>query len=184
VNSIEFGSKWVLIIQRASLALVATDPSNQLTVATIDGAEQTLSQWLTYFNLLTVVLDPYTHESGWIIPTAARIFAHYEEADVRCAFVVTSDADGAREYLGKYSKEWLVLIDEDRELVRSLGLERLPALTHIAQDGSLAGFAEGWNPADWKGVLAGVEEAMAWRCRPLLPAPEDPGAFEGTPALS
>ena len=49
---------------RANLAFVATDPSTQLTVATIDGAEQKLSQWLTTFNLLTVVIDPYTHESG------------------------------------------------------------------------------------------------------------------------
>ena len=40
---------------RANLAFVATDPSTQLTVATIDGAEQTLSQWLTTFNLLAVV---------------------------------------------------------------------------------------------------------------------------------
>jgi len=166
------------------LALVATDPSTQLIVATMDGVEQTLSQWLTTFNLLTVVLDPYTHESGWIIPTADRVFAHYEEADIRCAFLVTSDGDGAREYLGKYSKKWLVLVDRNRELVRSLGLERLPALAHIAQDGSLVNSAEGWNPADWRGVLAGVEEAMAWRSKPLLPAPEDPGAFEGTPALA
>ena len=150
----------------------------------MDGAKQTLSQWLTYFNLLTVVLDPYTHESGWIIPTADRIFAHYKGADVRCAFLVTSDGDGARKYLGKYSKERLILIDEHRELVSSLGLERLPALAHIAQDGSLVGFAEGWNPSDWRGGLTGVEEAMAWRSRPLLPGPEDPGAFEGTPALS
>mgnify|MGYP003303317892 CR=1 FL=1 len=51
---------------RANLAFVATDPSTQLTVATIDGAEQKLSQWLTTFNLLAVVIDPYTHESGWI----------------------------------------------------------------------------------------------------------------------
>ena len=61
----------------------------------MDGTEQTIAQWLTYFNLLTVIIDPYTHESGWIIPTADRIFAHYEEADIRCAFVVTGDGDGA-----------------------------------------------------------------------------------------
>ena len=80
----------------------------------MDGAEQTLAQWLTYFNLLTVIIDPYTHESGWIIPTADRIFAHYEEADIRCAFVVTGDGDGARQYLGKYAEKWLVLTDQDR----------------------------------------------------------------------
>ena len=34
------------------------------------------------------------------------------------------------------------------------------------------------------GPIDGVEEAMAWRSRPLLPTPQDPGAFEGTPALA
>ena len=29
-----------------------------------------------------------------------------------------------------------------------------------------------------------VENAMAWRSKPLLPDPNDPGAFEGTPALA
>ena len=169
---------------RANLAFVATDPSTQLTVATIDGAEQKLSQWLTTFNLLAVVIDPYTHESGWIIPTADRIFTHYEEADIRCAFLVTGNGDGARQYLGKYADSWLVLTDEHREFVGSLSLERLPALVHIGQDGSLVVFAEGWDPAEWRSVLDGVEEAMAWRSRPLLPTPQDPGAFEGTPALA
>jgi len=174
----------VLTNWRANLAFVATDPSTQLTIATIDGAEQTLSQWLTTFNLLAVVLDPYTYESGWIIPTADRIFAHYEEADIRCAFLVTGNSDGARQYLGKYADSWLALTDEDREFVGSLGLQRLPALVHIGQDGSLVGSAEGWDPAEWRSVLDGVEEAMAWRSKPLLPTSQDPGAFEGTPALT
>ena len=174
----------VLTNWRANLAFVATDPSTQLTIATIDGAEQTLSQWLTTFNLLAVVLDPYTYESGWIIPTADRIFAHYEEADVRCAFLVTGNGEGARQYLGKYAESWLALTDENREFVSSLSLERLPALVHIGQDGSLISCAEGWDPAEWRSVLVGVEEAMAWRSRPLLPTPQDPGAFEGTPALA
>ena len=169
---------------RANLAFVATDPSTQLTIATIDGAEQTLSQWLTTFNLLAVVIDPYTYESGWIIPTADRIFAHYEEADIRCAFLVTGDGDGARQYLGKYADSWLALTDENREFVVSLSLQRLPALIHIGQDGSLVGSAEGWDPAEWRSVLDGVEEAMAWRSKPLLPTSQDPGAFDGTPALA
>lgn len=163
---------------------MATDPSTQLSVATIDGAEQKLSQWLTTFNLLTVAIDPYTYESGWIIPTADRIFSHYEEADIRCAFLVTGNSEGARQYLGKYADRWLVLTDENREFVGSLSLERLPALVHIGQDGSLVGCAEGWEPSEWREVINGVEEAMAWRSKPLLPNSEDPGKFEGTPALA
>lgn len=135
------------------------------------------------FNLLAVVIDPYTHESGWILPTADRLFSHYDEADIRCVYVVASDGEGARQYLGKYASEQLVLVDPEREFISSLGLERLPALVHVGQDANLLGAAEGWNPEEWSKVIDGVEEAMAWRARPLLPISTDPGLFEGTPAM-
>ena len=159
------------------------DPSSDITLATDGGEEQTLSQWLTTFNMLAVVVDPYTYESGWILPTADRLFGHYEEADIRCVYVVASDGAGAREYLDKFAPGRLVLVDPDRELISSLGLERLPALVHIGQDATLLGSAEGWDPTEWREVIDGVEAAMDWRSRPLIPTAKDPGSFEGTPAL-
>lgn len=161
---------------------MATDPSGDLKLATITGHEQTLDEWLIVFNMLVVVIDPYTYESGWILPTAGRLFGTYDEADIRCAFVVASDAEGARSYLGPFADRHLVLLDEDRSLIGALGLERLPAIVHLSQDATVTGCAEGWNPAEWSEVLAGVEEDMDWYSRPLLPAAGDPGAFEGTPA--
>ena len=174
---------WVLHQVCAIFAAVPKDPSIDLTIATDRGDEQTLSQWLTTFNMLAVVIDPYTYESGWILPTADRLFGHYEEADIRCVFVVASDGDGARQYLGKFAPDYLVLVDPDREFIGSLGLERLPALVHLGQDGNLLGSAEGWDPKEWSAVIDGVEDAMAWRSRPLIPTSKDPGRFEGTPAL-
>lgn len=159
------------------------DPRSDITIATDRGDEQTLDQWLTTFNMLAVVVDPYTYESGWILPTAARLFAHYEEADIRCVFIVASDGEGARQYLGKFAPEYLVLVDPDRELIGSLGLERVPALIHLGQNSNLLGSAEGWDPAEWSEVIDGVEEAMAWRSRPLIPGAGDPGRFDGTPAM-
>lgn len=163
---------------------VANDPSADLALTDLSGYEATLGVRLMMFNQLSVIIDPYTHQSGWIIPTAARIFNHYSEADIRCSFVVASDADGARSYLGPYADDHLVIVDPEREFISSVGLEFLPALVHIRQDASLAGAAEGWDPGAWLEVLDGVEKTMAWRAQPLLPGPGDPGPFAGTPALT
>jgi hypothetical protein len=163
---------------------VASDPGSDIRLQALRGGEtRPLSDWLTIFNLLAVVIDPYTLESGWIIPTAARIFNHYAEADVRCGFVVTADADGAGEFLGPYADQWYVLLDPERAFVGGTGLEHLPALVHLRQDCTLAGVAEGWDPVAWAAVLDVVERDMAWRTQPVLPHPADPGAFAGTPAL-
>lgn len=168
---------------RGNLPAVLAAASADITLETTSGHGHTLGEWLTVFNLLAVVIDPYTHQSGWILPTASRLFLHYEEADIRCAFVACCDAEGARSFLGGFAAEHLVLVDPDRELVRSLGIERLPALVHLAQDASVLGSSQGWNAREWSSVIAGVEETMDWRVRPVMPAPGDPGSFEGTPAL-
>ena len=159
-------------------------PPTDIKLETVTGHGHTLAEWLVVFNLLGVVIDPYTVQSGWILPTASRLFMVYEEADVRCAFVVCSDAEGARSFLGRFADEHLVLLDPERELVRALGLARLPAIVHLAQDASVFGCAEGWDAQEWSEVIAGVEEHMDWRARPVLPTPDDPGSFKGTPAIS
>lgn len=163
---------------------MATNPSPDIELADLSGHSAALGTRLTMFNLLGAIIDPYTHQSGWIIPTADRLFGHYSEADIRCAFVVAADADGARSYLGPYADRWQVLLDPDRELIKSLELEFLPALVHLRQDASLSGAAEGWNPDSWRLVLDGVERSMSWRAKPQLPTADDPGPFAGTPALA
>ena len=168
---------------RGSLPAVQAGASVDIKLETLSGHAHTLGEWLVVFNLLAVVIDPFTHQSGWILPTASRLFLVYEEADVRCAFVVCSDAEGARTFLGRFADEHLVLLDPEREFVRSLGLERVPALVHLAQDASVLGSAQGWDADEWSTVINVVEEVMDWRARPVLPTAEDPGSFEGTPAL-
>ena len=55
-----------------------------------------LEQWLTTFHLASVVLDPYTNESSWVLKSAVRILEGFRGSDARVNFVVTSDADDAR----------------------------------------------------------------------------------------
>ncbi|MDH4170818.1 MAG: hypothetical protein OEW42_14640, partial [Acidimicrobiia bacterium] len=69
------------------------------------------------------------------------------------------------------------------DLVRSLGLETLPALVAIRQDGQLIGSAEGWDPDSWRTVTEQLSELLSWH-RPVLPGPGDPLAYPGTAALS
>ena len=154
-----------------------------LELATIQGTAHPLRAWLTTFHLVTAVLDPYTSESAWLLPTVARIFRVYAEADCRVAIMVTCSTSEAQEFLGPYAREFLTFVDPDRTFVEGLGIEVLPALVHIRQDLTVAGSAEGWQPHAWRGVTDYLSKAMSWS-QPLVPAPTDPIPYPGTPALA
>lgn len=161
--------------------MVSEAPAD-LSLAPINGSPHALSQWLTTFHLVVAMLDPFTAESAWLLPTIGRILRVYDDADCRVALLVTCSPSEARSYLGPYAKEHLTFADEEREVAKALGLERLPALVHIRQDLSIAGAAEGWCPEEWRGVTDGLSKAMHWS-RPLVPGPRDPAPYDGTPAL-
>lgn len=158
------------------------NPSLDLTLTPIKGDPRTLREWLTTFHLASVVLDPYTNESSWILETAARVMRQFMGAAVRVNFIVTCDAESARTFLGPLADEFLVFADPDRAAVKALGLSELPAFVVIQSNGAIPASAQGWNPAEWKDVAAFIAHLTAWS-KPTLPAPGDPGAFHGTPAL-
>ena len=162
---------------------MATDPPADLELKPLNGDAQTIQGWLTMFHLVTVVLDPFTYESAWLLKTVARILRIYDQADCRVALMVTASPEEARMFLGPYAEEFLTFADPDRTVVKALGLERLPALVHIRQDLSIAGVSEGWDPPAWKAITEGLSKAMRWS-RPLIPAPGDPAPYDGTPALA
>ena len=153
-----------------------------LTLTPLTGDAKTLHQWLTTFHLASVVLDPFTNESAWILKTAARILRQFSGAAVRINFIVTCDASDARAFLGPFADEFLVFCDPDRVAVKALGLSELPAFVLIESDGSVPVAAQGWTSADWKEVAAAVATLTSWS-RPTIPGPGDPGSFRGTPAL-
>lgn len=163
-------------------AAVVTEASADLELAPLNGTARPLRAWLTTFHLVAAVLDPYTSESAWLLPTVGRVFRVYDQADCRVAIVVTCTAEEATQFLGPYAKEFLTFADPDRATVRAFGLERLPALVHVRQDLSIANTAEGWDPDAWRALTDNLSSAMSWS-RPLIPAPTDPVAFPGTPAL-
>ena len=134
------------------------------------------------FHLVVVALDPYTHESSWILPTATRILRDYSAADCRVAFLVTADIADATQFLGPLGQEFLVFADPDRVAVKSFGLEYLPALVHLNQHHAVEGRAEGWNPDEWREVVTNLSAVMSWG-RPVIPNAGDPTPFAGSPAL-
>jgi len=162
---------------------VATDPPADLLLTPLQGDGRTIAQWLTVFHLLSVVVDPYTNESSWVLDVAARIMREFSGAAVRVNWIVTADAEGAKEFLGPLASEFLTFADPDRAAVKALGLQRLPAFVFVLMDGSVAAVAEGWDPITWRKATETVANAVRWS-RPAIPEPGDPPAFEGTAALS
>ena len=160
----------------------ATEAPEELEVTAVGGEPRTLREWVTTFHLVMVVIDPYTDESAWLLDTAGRVLTTFREADCRVGWLVTADEGDARTFLGPWAVQLLTLLDPDRRVVKSLELERLPALVHLRQDLAVVGVAEGWDPKEWQAVTDNLGRLMSWS-RPVLPAAGDPSAFTGSPAL-
>jgi hypothetical protein len=160
---------------------MARDPAPDLTLTPINGEGRTVREWLTTFHLAFVALDPFTYESAWILPTAARILTNFDQADVRVAFLVTGTEQECRMFLGPWARDVLTFADPDRAAVRGFGLERLPAFVHLAMDGTIANSAEGWEPAEWRIVAEHLGKVTSW-IPPVIPIAADPGPYEGSPA--
>ncbi|MFT7474149.1 MAG: hypothetical protein ACI81L_001070 [Verrucomicrobiales bacterium] len=130
--------------------------------------------------MLVGVIDPYTHQSSWLLDTMKRVFHHYREADVRVAWLAAGPPDGVAAFLGAYAEEFLTFADPDRTAIKALGLTTLPALALVKQDGSIASSAQGWDPSQWRTVAEATESLTAWT--PIsVPGPKDPAPYAGTP---
>ncbi|MBA3655451.1 MAG: hypothetical protein H0W70_14805 [Actinobacteria bacterium] len=162
---------------------MAADPPPDLVLTPLGGEGRTVREWLTTFHLAFVAIDPFTHESAWILPTAARILTTFEQADVRVAFLCAGTPEECRMFLGPHAQDTLTFVDPDRVAIKGCGLERLPAFVHLAMDGTIANAAEGWDPAGWKTVADHLALVTSWTA-PVIPLPRDPGPFEGSPAVA
>ena len=145
----------------------------------INGNPRPFSDWLTTFPMLLGVIDPYTHESSWLLDTFERVFHHYRDAGVRVAWLATGPTDGVSGFLGPYGERFLSFADPDAVAAKALGLETLPALVLVKQDGTIAAAAEGWDPAAWSTVTETLDGLTGWT--PLnIPGPKDPAPYAGT----
>ena len=117
---------------------MASNPPADLLLQPLTGKGFPISAWLVQYQLLFVVLDPFTNESAWALPTAVRILHNFEQSDCRVGVVLAgADADEAKQFLGPKAKDFLCFPDPDRTIVRSFGLERLPAIVHVGSDGAV-----------------------------------------------
>lgn len=160
---------------------MATRLDDDLQLSPIGGKPRALSDWLTTFHLASVVVDPYTNESSWILDTAVRILEEFRGSQARVNFVVTADQRDAERFLGPLTERFLVFCDPDRRFVRATGLTKLPAFVLVRVDGEVAASAEGWSPRQWETVAETIAAAANWNV-PTIPAPGDPAPFAGTDA--
>jgi len=161
---------------------VASSPPSDTVLRPINGPPRPVSQYLTTFHLVLVVLDPYTNESAWVLETAGRVLTTFSQADCRVGWLVAGGPEECRAFLGPWAQRFSTFSDPDREMISGLGLERLPALVHLGMDASLVASAEGWRPKAWLRVTDNLARIVSWK-GPNLPGPKDPAPYEGTPAL-
>ena len=161
---------------------MASTVALDIQLTTLGGESRPLEEWVTTFHLASVVLDPYTNESSWILKPAARILEAFRGANVRVNLLLTCGATEARQFLGPLADQFLVFCDPDRTFVRALGVATLPAFVFVRGDGSVQAAAEGWSPAEWRHVAKTIADNTSW-IAPTIPGSGDPSPFHGTPAL-
>jgi hypothetical protein len=160
-------------------------PAELVLTPLVDGVAGTgrpIMEWLTTFHLASVVLDPYTNESSWILRAATRVLEQFRSSDARINLIVTANANDASAFLGPLAERFLVFCDPDRSFVKAAGLSELPAFVFIRVDGVVAAAAQGWNPPEWEAVADAIAEVCWWTSIPV-PGPGDPGPFRGSSAL-
>lgn len=157
---------------------MASDPSPDLLLAPINGRPRPVVAWLTIFHLVFVALDPFSERSAWLVETSGRILTNYDQADCRVAFLVGGTAGEAREFLGHWATDILTFADPDLTAIHGFGLQTLPAIVHLAGDGSIVNAVEGWDPPAWRALSERLSEIVDWR-GPLIPGPRDPAPFDG-----
>jgi hypothetical protein len=156
---------------------MAHDPDLTVELSTVRGVTRTLDDWTTTFHLAATVL-PGRPEASPYVRIGRRIADVLGGSDCRAAFVILGNERAARRVMGGSIDEYLCFLDPEGNFVKAVGLAKLPAFVHIRVDGSLAGVAEGWDPAAWDAAVERLAKEMAWT-RPLMPAPGDPAPFPG-----
>jgi hypothetical protein len=159
---------------------VAANPPPDLVLSSLTGRSRSVREWVTTFHLLIVAVDPNSSRSRWIVPTAARVLTVYEQADCRVGWLVAGDAKEARKFLGRWATDILTFVDPDLAAIKAFGLETLPAILHLNQELRVVNAVEGWEPFAWRALATELSHSMSWS-KPLLPAPGDPGPFDGAP---
>ena len=159
---------------------MANNPPLDLTLTPINGPGRSVNAWISMFHLVFVALDPSNERSRRILDTATRVFATYDEADCRVAWLVAGDAADTRKFLGPLADEVLTFVDPDYTAIKAFGLGSLPAIVHLGVDGSIVNATAGWDPAGWRKLTDELSRVLKWT-QPPIPWPTDPAPFDGAP---
>lgn len=149
------------------------------------GQLNTIDDLTTLFDLVLLVVDannpPLTSQ---MLDVYARVDRVLGDANVNLDIVVVG-ASGARaiEIAGEFAARGRTFEDPDGQVAHQLGVTNAPTLLWVNQSGALEAVAEGWMPAQWRELVAGLAEHLAWN-RPIIPDPHDPEPFAATPIES
>ncbi|MDP1793324.1 MAG: hypothetical protein Q8K63_04220 [Acidimicrobiales bacterium] len=155
---------------------MATTISTDVQLTPLTGKGRSLREWLTTFHLAVVALDPFTNEGAWTLPIADRVLTHFGQADVRVALVLPATADECRMFLGPVVNRLLIFPDPNSEIIKALGIERLPSFVHVAMDGTVEGKSEGWQPKQWQSIADTLAKMTGWSS-PVVEREGDPAPF-------
>ena len=75
---------------------------------------------------------------------------------------------------------WTTFVDPDLTAIKGFGIGTLPAIVHVGMELNIVSAVEGWDPPAWRALTMELSRRMSWS-RPHIPAPGDPGPFEGAP---
>ena len=160
---------------------MSTEVNGELELDPIGGEAATLEEWTNSFHLALVVVDPFTFESAWVLEQAGEVLRGFAEADCRTGWVVAGTEANARQFLGPWSQEFLTFPDPEREIVKALGVDALPAFVMVNGDHEVEATAEGWDPDVWQDVADRLASVMSWSA-PVIARMGGPAPFEGSTA--
>ena len=131
----------------ATLFAVTVKLPDDLMLHPLGGEARELEQWLTTFHLASVVLDPYTNESSWILQERGADPRRLPRLRRRGS---TSSSPPTRTTHAAFSGPCATssscsAIPTARSSRRRASTE-LPAFVFVRVDGELVAKAEGWNP--------------------------------------
>lgn len=162
---------------------VSTLASIELVLAT-DGTVESIDDLTTLFDLVLLVVDA---NNATTTSRALQVYANLDrvmgDADVNLDLVVVAaSGSDAVQVAGEFSARGRVFEDPDGSVADRLGVHSAPTLLWITPASEERARLEGWQPDQWRPVIADLAAKLAWT-RPLIPAPKDPAPFRAVPFL-
>ena len=98
--------------------------------------------------MATVVLDPYTNESSWVLKSAVRLLEELRGCHARVSLLVTANETDTRHFLGPITDDFLTFTDPDRSVVKASASQRFrPSHSFVSTARSTPSLKAGTPPS-------------------------------------